>query len=117
VPLGPPGSPGAGLDDWWGRRLAEARAAVQPPRLTRYEPGTYGPLEVYDVEFSGAHGDRARGWYLRPPGSGGQRVPVVVKFIGYGGGRGTPTEHTMLLSTGLMDGICPPSTVFALSPG
>ena len=89
-----------GLDDWWGRRLAEARAAVQPPRLTRYEPGTYGPLEVYDVEFSGAHGDRVRGWYLRPPGSGGQRVPVVVKFIGYGGGRGTPTEHTMLPSAG-----------------
>ena len=76
-----------GLDDWWGRRLAEARAAVQPPRLTRYEPGTYGPLEVYDVEFSGAHGDRVRGWYLRPPGSGGQRMPVVVKFIGYGCGR------------------------------
>jgi cephalosporin-C deacetylase-like acetyl esterase len=99
-----------------------------------------GPLEVHDVEFSGARGDRIRGWYLRPPGSisGSGPVPVVVKFIGYGGGRGTPTEHTTLpaaaldtlrygdcallarritaeclLSTGLMDGICPPSTVFA----
>lgn len=89
-----------GLDDWWGRRLAEARAAVQPPRLTRYEPGTYGPLEVYDVEFSGAHGDRVRGWYLRPPGSGGQRMPVVVKFIGYGGGRGRPAEHALLPALG-----------------
>ena len=89
-----------GLDAWWARRLAEARAAARPPRLTRHEAGIYGPLDVHDVEFSGAHGDRIRGWYLRPPGSGRQPVPVVVKFIGYGGGRGTPTEHTTLPAAG-----------------
>ena len=60
-----------------------------------------GPtLDVHDVVFSGAQGDRIRGWYLRPPGSGDRDVPVVVKFIGYGGGRGSPTEHTTLPATG-----------------
>jgi len=88
----------AGLDGWWGARLAEARAAAEPPRVTRYEAGVYGPLEVHDVEFSGARGDRIRGWYLRPPARGPR--PVVVKFIGYGGGRGTPAEHTMLPAAG-----------------
>ena len=92
----------AGLDEWWSARLGEARASAERPRVTRYEAGVYGPLEVHDVEFSGARGDRIRGWYLRPPGSisGSGPVPVVVKFIGYGGGRGTPTEHTTLPAAG-----------------
>jgi cephalosporin-C deacetylase-like acetyl esterase len=88
------------LTRWWDERLGEAHAAARPARVTRHEPGIYGPLAVHDVEFSGAHGDQIRGRYLRPPGSGGRDVPVVVKFIGYGGGRGTPTEHTALPATG-----------------
>src|ERR1700745_3431704 len=75
------------LDLWWRRRLDEARTAARPPTLTRYEAGTYAPVEVFDTEFSGAGGDRIRAWYLRPPGVGGQ-TPVVVTFIGYGGRRG-----------------------------
>ena len=90
----------AALDEWWSARLAEARAVTQPPRLTRHEAAVYGPLEVYDVEFSGARGERIRGWYLRPPGRGREPAPVVVTFIGYGGGRGTPTEHTTLPAAG-----------------
>ena len=42
------------LDLWWRRRLDEARAAVRPPTLTRYEADTYAPVEVFDTEFSGA---------------------------------------------------------------
>ncbi|HVT70324.1 MAG TPA: acetylxylan esterase, partial [Trebonia sp.] len=73
-----------GLDDWWARRLAEARALAKPPVSTPHQPALYAPLEVYDVEFSGARGDRVRAWYLRPPGA--PRAPLVVKYIGYGGG-------------------------------
>ena len=50
-----------GLDAWWARRLAEARAAARPPRLTRHEAGIYGPLDVHDVEFSGARRALSRG--------------------------------------------------------
>ena len=89
-----------GLDDWWRDRLAAARTAAAPPVLTRYEPDTYGPMRVYDVEFSGDRGDRVRGWFLLPSGTGGEPVPVVVKFIGYGGGRGVPAEHTLLPAAG-----------------
>jgi cephalosporin-C deacetylase len=90
----------SGLDAWWAQRLAQARALSIPPRVTRHEPDIYHPVEVYDVEFSGAGGDRIRGWYLRPPGSGDLTVPMVVKYIGYGGGRGMPTEHTLLPALG-----------------
>ena len=87
-----------GLDDWWARRIGEARAVAKPPALTPHQPRLYDPLEVYDVEFSGAGGDRVRAWYLRPRDT--PSAPVVVKFIGYGGGRGTPTEHVLLPSLG-----------------
>jgi cephalosporin-C deacetylase len=87
------------LDQWWQLRLAQARAQAREPSLTRYEAGIYAPVEVYDAEFSGAGGDRIRAWYLRPAGADG-RTPVVVKFIGYGGGRGLPTEHALLPALG-----------------
>jgi cephalosporin-C deacetylase len=82
-----------GLDAWWSERLAEARSAAAPPTLTRHGEAAYGPVEVYDVEFSGARGDRIRAWFLRPARAAAGGVPVAVTFIGYGGGRGVPYEH------------------------
>ena len=90
----------ADLDSWWRLRLDGARAAAREPALARYEPGTYGPVEVYDTEFSGAGGDRIRAWYLRPGSQPEAGTPVVVKFIGYGGGRGGPAEHILLPALG-----------------
>jgi cephalosporin-C deacetylase len=87
------------LDRWWQLRLDQARAQARKPELTRYEAGIYAPVEVYDAEFSGAGGDRIRAWYLRPAGADGP-TPLVVKFIGYGGGRGLPTEHALLPALG-----------------
>ncbi len=58
----------ADLDRWWGERLDQARALARDPVLTRYEAGTYAPVEVYDTEFSGASAatrDRGRA-FLRP---------------------------------------------------
>ena len=88
----------ADLDEWWATRLAKSAAEAKPVTLRPHEPDLYRPLAVYDVEFSGAHGHRVRGWYLRPPGD--EPLPVVVRFIGYGGGRGLPTDHVLLPSLG-----------------
>jgi cephalosporin-C deacetylase len=88
-----------GLDAWWARRLEEARALAQPVTLTRHEPDLYAPLEVYDAEFSGAGGDRIKAWYIPAPGPSGS-APVIVRFIGYGGGRGAPSEHALLAALG-----------------
>src|SRR5437016_1443998 len=48
------------------------------------------------------HGQCSQNDHARPAGGGpgGGPVPVVVKFIGYGGGRGTPAEHTTLPAAG-----------------
>jgi cephalosporin-C deacetylase len=87
-----------GLDDWWAQRLERARAQVQPATFTPHETQLYRPYQVQDVEFSGAGGDPIRAWYIKP--SGTKTPPVVVKFIGYGGGRGAPTEHLLLPALG-----------------
>jgi cephalosporin-C deacetylase len=87
-----------GLDDWWARRIEAARALARPAVLTPHQPRLYDPIEVYDAEFSGGDGDRIRAWYLRPRDT--PAAPTVVKFIGYGGGRGTPTEHVLLPALG-----------------
>jgi len=87
----------SGLDSWWGRQIAEARELAQPPKLTRHEPELYAPLEVYDAEFSGARGDRIRAWYIKPEGPARK---TIVNFIGYGGGRGAPSEHALTAALG-----------------
>jgi cephalosporin-C deacetylase len=87
-----------GLDDWWARRIEAARALARPPVLTPHQPRLYDPVEVYDVEFSGGGDDPVRAWYLRPRDT--PAAPMIVKFIGYGGGRGTPAEHMLLPAVG-----------------
>jgi cephalosporin-C deacetylase len=86
------------LDEWWAERLTRARSLAKPVTLEPYLPQTYGALEVFDLDFSGADGDRIKGWYLRPAGSG--RLPVVVTYPGYDRGRGLPIEHTLFPATG-----------------
>ena len=54
---------------------------------------------MYDAEFSGAGGDRIRAWYLRAAGAN-EQTPVVVKFIGYGGGRGLAVLHLTFRQAG-----------------
>lgn len=79
------------FDASWARTLAQARAAARPVASTPViSPLT--TVEVYDVTFSGFAGDRVLAWYLRPAGVT-EPLPVVVEYVGYGGGRGLPHEH------------------------
>src|SRR6201996_230911 len=83
---------------WGAKRPHQARGQAQPATFTPYETDVYRPFQVFDVEFSGAGGDPVRAWYIKPGGEA--NPPVVVKFIGYGGGRGVPTEHFALPALG-----------------
>ena len=88
------------LDSWWADRLAGSRSLAWPTRSTRYRPDAYGPTPVWDVEFAGAHGDPIRAWYIRPADSEERQVPIVVTFVGNGGGRGVPANHLALPAAG-----------------
>jgi cephalosporin-C deacetylase len=88
----------ADFDAFWERTLTEARAVGGAPRVERVA-SALTTVEVYDVEFPGFAGDPIRAWYLVPAGSTG-RLPTVVEYNGYGGGRGLPHEHLAWASAG-----------------
>lgn len=87
-----------GFDDFWTRTLREARFA--PALVSAELVGTaLRTVEVRDVVFRGFGGDLVRAWYLRPAGVVG-RLPVVVEFAGYGGGRGKPQDRLFWSAAG-----------------
>ncbi|MCB7137007.1 acetylxylan esterase [Cellulosimicrobium marinum] len=98
------------LDVFWAGTLAESRTAggdlAETVRLERVETGL-GLVVVDDVTFPGFGGHPIRAWLVRPADAAravetGERdpLPVVVEFIGYGGGRGRPHEHLTWANAG-----------------
>lgn len=86
------------FDAFWAATLAESRAAASPPT---FEPvaGPWRTIDVFDVSFSGFDGQRIRGWLVLPAGATG-RLPTIVGYVGYGGGRSAPHEHLHFASAG-----------------
>ena len=78
------------LDAFWASTLAESRSAARAPTWSRVETGLVG-AQTYDVTFSGFGGDPVSAWLHLPAGGRGP-LPVVVQYIGYGGGRGLAHE-------------------------
>lgn len=86
------------FDAFWQATLFAAR---QHPLQACFEPVDYGlvTLETYDVTFQGFGGQPVKGWLLLPHQRAG-RLPCVVEYIGYGGGRGFPTNWLLWSSAG-----------------
>jgi cephalosporin-C deacetylase len=86
------------FDDFWRTTLADARS--HPIGVVRSPVDTgLTTLVVEDVTFAGYAGEPVRAWLTRPAGATGP-LPAVVEYLGYGGGRGLPTEHLLWASAG-----------------
>jgi cephalosporin-C deacetylase len=86
------------FDTFWQETLAEARTFPLQARFEPYDAGLQAQ-EVFDVTFSGFGGQPIRGWLLLPRQRSG-KLPCVVEYIGYGGGRGFPTDYLLWSSVG-----------------
>jgi cephalosporin-C deacetylase len=86
------------FDAFWKMTLSEAR---EFPLDATFEPMDCGleTLDAFDVTFSGYGGQPIKGWFLLPRQHKGP-LPCVVEFIGYGGGRGFPTDWLLWASAG-----------------
>src|SRR3954453_19950909 len=86
------------FDNFWRQTLEEARAA---PLDAVFEPAGFGlpTMDTFDVTFSGYGGQRIKAWLLLPRERPGP-LPCVVEYIGYGGGRGCPTDWLLWSSAG-----------------
>ena len=88
----------ADFDAFWERTLDATRMHPLDLELTRVDPALE-TIDAYDVSFSGFAGQQVRGWFLVPRHAPGP-LPCVVEYIGYGGGRGFPTDWLLWPSYG-----------------
>jgi len=92
----------ADFDAFWQRTLAEARRHPAEPQLTRVD-SPLSQVEVYDLTFNGFAGEPVKAWFLVPASRTGElpdRLPTVVEYNGYGGGRGFPHERLEWVTSG-----------------
>jgi cephalosporin-C deacetylase len=88
----------ANFDAFWSDTLTAAR---RHPLAPAFEAVNYGlrTVETYDVTFRGFAGQPVKGWLLLPRQREG-KLPCVVEYIGYGGGRGFPLDWLLFSSAG-----------------
>lgn len=86
------------FDEFWENTLAEVRRRPLEPKFEQVEVGLR-TVDVYDVTFNGYGGQPIKGWLLMPR-QRPARLPCVVEYIGYGGGRGFPIEWLVWASAG-----------------
>jgi len=80
----------ADLAAFWEQTLAEARQAREPTTFEPVHTGL-GLVSTSDVSFSGFGGEPVRAWYHRPAVTAAD-LPIIVRYQGYGDGRGVPHD-------------------------
>jgi len=88
----------ADFDEFWSRTLAEANEHPLEVTMEPFDSGL-ATVDVFDVAFAGFGGHRISAWLLVPKNAG-ERMPGVVHYAGYGGGRGAPHEHLLWSAAG-----------------
>lgn len=88
----------ADLESFWADTLAAARVAGGEVTVTPADTAVTA-FDISDVTFPGFDGEPIRAWWTRPKDLT-EDLPVVVEYIGYGGGRGLPHERMLWAAHG-----------------
>ena len=86
------------FDDFWAATLEATRQHPLQAEFKHVE-AHLSLIEAFDVTFSGFGGQPIKGWLLLPRQRDG-RLPCVVEYIGYGGGRGLPLDWLTFTAAG-----------------
>ncbi len=88
----------ADFADFWAGTLAEARAIGGDVSMVPAET-TLKLVDVFDVTFPGFGGHPVKGWLVLPKVREG-KLPLLVQYVGYGGGRGFAHEQLHWAASG-----------------
>ena len=83
---------------FWAATIAEARSIGGAVSIEPAET-TLKAVEAFDVTFPGFGGHPIKGWLVLPAQRSG-RLPLVVQYLGYGGGRSFPHEQLHWAASG-----------------
>lgn len=86
------------LDEFWARQLAAADGHPLDATFTPV-PTLLETIDSFDVSFRGYGGQPVRGWLNLPRHRSG-RLPCVVEYLGYGGGRGRAQDWLFYSAAG-----------------
>ncbi|MFZ6028954.1 MAG: acetylxylan esterase [Chloroflexota bacterium] len=86
------------FDVFWHSTLAAARSHPLNPMFKQVDYGL-AAQETFDVTYAGFDGQPIKGWLILPR-QRSEKLPCVVEYIGYGGGRGFPTDWLLWASLG-----------------
>jgi cephalosporin-C deacetylase len=78
------------FDAYWAATMDAADAGSLDVEVSPAD-SVVTAIDVFDVRFTGHGGARIAAWLFVPPNAAAD-TPVIVEFVGYGGGRGRPTE-------------------------
>jgi cephalosporin-C deacetylase len=95
------------FDAFWAATLADASKSPLDPRFLPYHCGLEA-VEAFDLSFSGFGGQRVAGWLVLPAARlrsslssfRAGRLPCVVEYVGYGGGRSFPWDNLLWAAAG-----------------
>ncbi|MEV7968660.1 alpha/beta fold hydrolase [Sphaerisporangium sp. NPDC088356] len=87
----------ADFDAFWKQTLDEAAGHDLAPEFADHDAPLTG-VQVQDTTFAGWGGHPIHAWMLVPTGA--TRLPCVVQYIGYSGGRGLPIDHLVWPAAG-----------------
>lgn len=87
------------FDEFWATNLAGATADVADGLQVVPASFTSRAVDFFDVTFPGFNAQKMHALYSRPS-SATEDLPVIVEFVGYGGGRGLPVENLAWASAG-----------------
>jgi cephalosporin-C deacetylase len=88
----------ADFDAFWKSTLDEARTFSLDAKFEKVDYGLVAQ-ETFDVTYNGFGGQPVKGWLILPTQRRG-KIPCVVEYIGYGGGRNFPIDWLLWASAG-----------------
>jgi len=86
------------FDAFWKRSITDSQGFALNTQFNKVDYNL-SLLDTYDVTFNGFGGQPVKGWFICPKNTK-KPLPCVVKFIGYGGGRGFPIDWLLFPSAG-----------------
>jgi cephalosporin-C deacetylase len=94
----PPRTEPDDFDDFWIETLSSARKHKLNPEFVSVETGLK-LVDVFDVTFPGYGGQPIKGWFVLPKERSG-KLPCIVEYVGYGGGRSLATDWLLWANVG-----------------